>query len=206
VRSSVRALGDVSERLADPAPLVAEGEFRARTAVALVLRERAGDLELLMIRRALNEGDQWSGQIAFPGGRLDPGDAGPEAAAVRETLEEVGVDLAAATRLGRLDDLLGTVQSIVVSAFVYGVKGDPPLTPNYEVAEAFWLPLSECTNPARHIEDDFDYLGNLLHLPGLRASDAPEAPALWGLSYRFLEILMERLGRPIPTMPWDDGG
>jgi len=60
-------------------------------AVAVVFRIAAGDsLELLMIERASYEGDPWSGHIACPGGRMEPGDRDLEVTAVRETREETG--------------------------------------------------------------------------------------------------------------------
>jgi 8-oxo-dGTP pyrophosphatase MutT (NUDIX family) len=68
----------------------------ARAAVAVVLRERAGAIEILFIRRAEHPADPWSGQMAFPGGRAEPGDADPEATALREAAEEVGLDPSAA--------------------------------------------------------------------------------------------------------------
>lgn len=52
-----------------------------------------GDPEILFIKRAARKGDRWTGHIALPGGRRDPGDQDDSAAAVRETQEEVGVDL-----------------------------------------------------------------------------------------------------------------
>jgi 8-oxo-dGTP pyrophosphatase MutT (NUDIX family) len=52
-----------------------------------------GDAEILFIKRAGRVGDRWSGHTALPGGRRDPTDADDRAAAVRETKEEVGLDL-----------------------------------------------------------------------------------------------------------------
>ena len=61
----------------------------ARASVALIYRRTAGGkTELLFIRRAHRAGDPWSGHMAFPGGRLQPEDPTPRAAAERETLEE----------------------------------------------------------------------------------------------------------------------
>ena len=75
-------------------------------AVALVLREHASDLELLFIQRAKHPKDPWSGHMAFPGGRMDPGDPDGKGAARRETLEELALDLERdGELLGRLSDL-----------------------------------------------------------------------------------------------------
>ena len=78
---------------------------RRRAAVAVALHDASDGPEALFIERAERFGDPWSGQMAFPGGRVDPGDSGPRAAAERETLEEVGVDLSGAELLGRLGDI-----------------------------------------------------------------------------------------------------
>src|SRR5688572_15001632 len=76
-------------------------------AVAAILREVPGmsAAELFFIRRAEHPQDPWSGHIAFPGGRRDPGDPNLLATAMRETLEEVGIDLSRAKLLGRLPDV-----------------------------------------------------------------------------------------------------
>ncbi len=179
---------------------------RTQAAVALVVSEQDGDLALLFIERAHHEDDRWSGDIAFPGGRVDPEDAGPAATATRETLEEVGISLEGLAPIARLDDLVGFRESVLVSGFVYGVPGRPGLEPNHEVANAFWLPFGEIESAERQVTRAFDYRGSELVLPALRVDPARAGetpPVLWGLSYRFLEVLMERCGRPIPGMPWD---
>ncbi|HYN43940.1 MAG TPA: NUDIX domain-containing protein, partial [Thermoanaerobaculia bacterium] len=56
-----------------------------KAAVAVILRDGDGGVELLFIRRAEHPRDPWSGQMGLPGGRVDPGDASPLAAALRET-------------------------------------------------------------------------------------------------------------------------
>jgi 8-oxo-dGTP pyrophosphatase MutT (NUDIX family) len=74
-------------------------------AVAVILHDGDDGLETLFIHRAVRAGDTWSGQIAFPGGRREPGDGDLLVTAIRETHEEIGVALTAAERLGVLDDL-----------------------------------------------------------------------------------------------------
>ncbi len=199
--------GDIAAlraRMRAERPALVDEAVRHRASVALVLCEVAAEPSLLMIMRAANEADRWSGDIAFPGGRVADTDADPRATAERETHEEVGLRLEPAHYVGRLPDLLGNTESIVVSAFVYALPGGdapPPLTPNYEVAHAFWTPVADILDEANHVERDFRYLDRKLPLPGLRVLD-PEHPVLWGLSYRFLELLMARLGHSIPSMPW----
>src|SRR5688500_11808432 len=95
----------VRQALAGGSPDTTSGPAR-RAAVALVLRDGPQGLELLFIRRAEHPLDPWSGQIAFPGGRAEPGDADLRTTAIRETAEELGFDLAAdAEYLGHLDEV-----------------------------------------------------------------------------------------------------
>src|SRR5262249_51361103 len=115
-------------------------------AIALALRQsNDGEPELLMIKRAELEGDPWSGHIACPGGRMDPGDRDLEQTAIRETWEETGVDLARDGRvLGTLDDIsprTPTLPPIIIRPFVAVVKPDVEITQSAEVAEVFWVPL-----------------------------------------------------------------
>ena len=78
---------------------------KTRAAVAVVLGPTSEGLQLLFIERAQHPDDPWSGHIAFPGGRIEADDPSPRAAAERETLEEVGLDLSTAEYWGRVDDL-----------------------------------------------------------------------------------------------------
>ena len=133
---------DVRRSLAGHQPEIIPPGDRGHAAVALVVRPQGPDLEVLLIQRVEAKGDRWSGHIAFPGGRVGVEDAGPRQTAERETLEEVGLDLGRADHLGRLDDLAGGMAPIVVSGFVYAVREAPPLVLNFEVEQAFWLPIA----------------------------------------------------------------
>ena len=113
--------------------ITTDDSSRRLAAIALVLRPgeghaATGDPELLMIKRAEHEGDPWSGHIACPGGRMEPGDRDLGVTAVRETLEETGVDVARDGRLlGHLDDLFPrtpTLPPIVIRPYVALVRAD----------------------------------------------------------------------------------
>ena len=200
-----RTLDAIEARLAASSPVLDVKDVRMEAAVALVLREVDGDLEALFIRRAEHDDDPWSGDLAFPGGRLDPGDADAQAAAERESREELSLDLSGARRLGRISDVLGHAESIRVSAFVYGIEGDPKLVPNYEIAEAFWSPLAHSTAADRQEMRDFTYANVVSTLPTIRLLDDPRAPVLWGITYKFMDEFMTTIDRPIPFMPWVEG-
>jgi 8-oxo-dGTP pyrophosphatase MutT (NUDIX family) len=203
----VKTFDGVEARLAAAVPKIDANPVKMSASVALVLRETSSDLEALFIRRAEHADDPWSGHLAFPGGRLDDIDANARQAAERETIEEIGVDLADGSKvrcLGQLSDVLGHAESIRVSAYVYGIGGDPELQPNYEVHEAFWTPLHYCTDPGRQAVREFSYLDVSMPLPTLRLLEAEDAPVLWGITYKFMDEFMSNIGRPIPFMPWDE--
>jgi len=203
-----RTIAEVEARLASTTPWRDPKPTETRAAVALVLREiedaSGPDLAALFIRRAEHESDPWSGHLAFPGGRIDPEDEDARAAAERETLEEVALDLRAARPLGELSDVLGHAESIRVSAFVYGIDGEPDLRPNYEVGELFWSPLAHLADPSRQAPREFSYLEHSMSLPTVRLLEDERAPVLWGITYKFMDDFMQRIGRPIPTMPWEE--
>ena len=141
VESFRAALGDFQPRL------LPDVEGQTRAAVAAVLRPGEKGAEILFIHRSEDPRDPWSGHMAFPGGRVDPGDADPLAAAARETREEVGIDLhSIAEQIGRLSDVAaigrGRPLNMVIIPFVFAADSVPPLTPNHEVAAVVWVPAS----------------------------------------------------------------
>ncbi|MCM0084139.1 CoA pyrophosphatase [Geomonas sp. Red32] len=166
---------------------------RTHAAVALVLEETAKGLNLLLIERATNENDYWSGQIAFPGGRRETVDDCPQQTARRETREETGLDLGAASYLGRLSDFAPAGMKIVVSGFVYAIGHRSELTPDpEEIADAFWFPIDEIRNPARLTEVRCVFRERLRTFP---AVDVGKRQPLWGISYHLLRSLEKRVTR-----------
>jgi hypothetical protein len=143
--------------------------------------------------------------MAFPGGRVDR-DESPEQAAVRETFEEVGLSLAAAERLGRLDDLegrhAGRAAGMVISGFVYHMPEPGALVMQAsEVREAFWVPVRDLVEPARQVRRAFHGTGTF-EFPGIVVGE-PDRHVVWGLTYRFLEVFFRALGLPFPSA-WGD--
>ena len=158
-------------------------------AVAIALREGDDGPEALFIQRADRAGDTWSGQIAFPGGRREPSDPHLRATAIRETREEVGVDLTDAQRLGVLDDMYPRtpiLPPVVVRPFVFGLVDRPPLTLNDEVQDAFWLSLRALTAPG--VQRDV----TIQHLAPERVFPAYvlENRTIWGMTERILANLL----------------
>ena len=173
-----------------------------RAAVALLLHDSAEEEapRLLLIERARREGDPWSGDLAFPGGRMEPGDAGERAAGERETAEEIAVDLAAARFLGRLDDMSASLLPMTVAAFVYSVAEAAPapvLALSEEVREAFWVPLPDFFDRGRLREHRLRRGTDERRFPALDLL-GPGRPLLWGLSYRFTRSLGALVDEALP--------
>ena len=181
---------DLARALAGRAPLRVEGGA-PRASVALVLRDGEPDgLELLFIRRAEHEKDPWSGHMGFPGGRAEPGDRGPEATAVRVTLEETGLDLATeGERLGALDEVRalarGRPVDLVIAPFVFRLTQRRDGAPSHEVVSLHWLPLERLLAPGSRSTLPYQYEETVLDLPCLLI----DGLVIWGLTYRMFENL-----------------
>ena len=176
----MNAVERVAVALKDREPSILE-PVGSQAAVALMLREREG-LEVFVIKRADRVGDPWSGHMALPGGRREPYDEDAYATARRETLEEVGVDLAEGSLLGRLDDMgpRSAGRRLVVSTFVVALDAEPGRLDPQEVAEAFWVPVEKL------VEEDVEIAGFPGNWP---AFTYKERYVIWGLTHRILTQL-----------------
>jgi 8-oxo-dGTP pyrophosphatase MutT (NUDIX family) len=166
----------------------------ARASVAVVLHERAdGQVELLLIQRATRDTDPWSGHMAFPGGRRDPGDADVIVTATRETMEEVGVDLTRdAGVIGRLDELRAIARhrplDLVISPIVFALRAPVALQPSpREVESAIWVPLDHLASAAARTTYTRTLDDITSDFPALRF----EHYTIWGLTHRILDGFLE---------------
>ncbi len=121
-----------------------------RAAVLAPLQRKRDGWHLLLIRRSLREGDKHSGQVAFPGGRVEHSDVSSTAAALREAHEEIGLPPANVKILGRLPDYT-TITDYLVTP-VAGVVSSPfnPVLQPSEVSRLFSIPLDWLANPRNH--------------------------------------------------------
>ncbi len=189
----------IRRRLSEHDPTLAERRdpLAFEAAVALILHETADTgPEILFIERALREGDPWSGQMAFPGGRRDREDRDLERTAARETREEVGVVLGAP--LGQLDEFEGRrggrPQPLIVAPYVYALEERPAVVPNHEVSSTVWVPLRWILHPDSAVQYSLEreeYGGTF---PAIHY----ERYTIWGLTYRILSTFVEVLGRSLP--------
>ena len=187
-----RVRSALASRSHRPATLRGDERFAA---VAAVLRDRDGDAEVLLIRRAERVGDPWSGHMAFPGGRQDRSDPDLLHTALRETEEEVGLRLDGGRHLlGRLDDLPAVVRGqrvgLVIAPFVFAVERDPVLVPRAEeVDEVVWASLSALSRGVHDTRYAYQFEGRTIELNGF----AVGKHVVWGMTHRMLVALLGTL-------------
>jgi 8-oxo-dGTP pyrophosphatase MutT (NUDIX family) len=187
----------LAETLRTREPVRAADDDRAsRAAVALVHRlGAAGEVELLLVKRATYEGDPWSGHIALPGGRSEPGDPSLADTAVRETREETAIDLHASGRiLGALDEMHPRnplLPQVIISPFVAVVGGRPEPRLSPEIAEAFWVPLAALRDPGTRRDVELVVAGAARTVQSIQHG----GHTVWGVTHRILEHYLEVAGR-----------
>jgi 8-oxo-dGTP pyrophosphatase MutT (NUDIX family) len=200
---------ELRDSLAHHVPRELAETVATRAGVSLLLRDGEYGIELLFIHRAEDPRDPWSGQMAFPGGREEPDDLDLRATALRETVEEVGLDTSFAEDLGALDELLAVsrrgAESLSITPFAFRIPKPEhgQLTPNEEVQSLHWLPLDALFGDSLRSEIDYPHRGRSLRFPCFRIGER----VIWGLTYRIftnLQALVESTrsrGRPGVRVP-----
>jgi 8-oxo-dGTP pyrophosphatase MutT (NUDIX family) len=156
----------------------------------------ADDTEVLLIRRALRDGDPWSGHMAFPGGHQEPIDPDLRATAMRETLEEVGLDLREHEYLGQLDEFQalarGRAVSMIISPHLFALAPGPTdlrFRPNEEVAELVWGRIGRMMRGEVDAIKELEYDGERRRLPAFQIEDH----LVWGMTHSMLISLFTLL-------------
>jgi 8-oxo-dGTP pyrophosphatase MutT (NUDIX family) len=164
-----------------------DGAGGVRAAVMLCLRERDGELEVVLGRRTERSSDPWSGHISLPGGRLTTPDEPALDAAVRETMEEVGFDpLGDGRLLGALPAVHGRDRDVLVAPFASAITTDVEPDPSDEFQAAWWARIGDYREEVVHVRELPYPVPAFVGTGG----DAREA-VVWGMTYRLLESLRE---------------
>jgi 8-oxo-dGTP diphosphatase len=164
----------------------------SRAAVALI-RTRGPDPEFLLLRRATNPNDPWSGHFALPGGRWEPGDGDLLQTCMRETFEETGIRLESGQLVAALPIAIAgghMGRPMDVAPFLFEIPDKPDLALAAEEIAAFhWLQQSYLRDPANRHRAAMSLSHPDREFPCIRVGS--ETGAIWGFTYGVLETLWE---------------
>lgn len=172
----------------NPATALPEGRKLRDAAVLILLDEYNGEARVTLTKRASGL-KHHPGQIAFPGGKLDPTDESLEAAALREAQEEIGLPKGAAEIMGRMPTH-ETVTGFAVTPIVARQTASfTPRAEEGEVAEVFTVPLAHVLNPDRFVIEGRRWRGTRRHYYAV-----PYGPYyIWGATARILRALSDQV-------------
>ena len=204
----------VRRRLGERAPdsVAAPGVRRAAVLAPFVFK---GDRPHVLFTQRSMDVSTHKGQVSFPGGGIDPGDASPLAAALRETEEEIGVPARQIEVLGQIDDVATNAGTYIITPFAAILEdGAAHISSDYEVARILEVPLAYLMDAAQRQPDlkthHWQYvwqgiviwgatarmLNQLLHILGLQDPFEEDVRVLRALTdpddrVRFIELLLE---------------
>ena len=166
-------------------------EQGANAAVALLLKPRRGDFDLLLVKRVENPSDTWSGQMALPGGKREPEDASLRDTVVQETREETGVRLDGCRFLGVLDAVRSEPKpDFRILPFVVLLAEEPVLKLSKAELESYlWVPYEEVVGSRGVVKFSFG------KVPAYVLADA----VVWGITYRILSEFVSAVEKAAQT-------
>jgi 8-oxo-dGTP pyrophosphatase MutT (NUDIX family) len=180
-------LDDVLERITKHISIQEPTPRGLRFAAVSIIISDEETPRVLLIRRAEKEGDPWSGQVAFPGGKRQEGDATAKDTAIRETNEEVGIDLGeSASFLGYAPVTMTQTGTMVVVPSVFLLTRQVEVTPNEEVASYLWADLHGILSPEARSTYRVEYGGDDVELPAYAVGEY----VIWGLTHRILSSVL----------------
>lgn len=175
----------------NPTPAQPTPPALREAAVLIPLYERAGAVQLLFIKRTDRVGLH-KGEIGFPGGKLEPEDSGPLAAALREAEEELGILRHTVLPIGALPPVSTVVTSMLIHPFAGRIAAPPDLVPDpFEVAETIEVPLPILLDPATYHEEDWVIRGIQRRIFVYRHGPYD----IWGATGRIVQHFLTRLTR-----------
>ncbi len=162
------------------------GESDAGAAVSVLLKFEGHDLKLLLVKRAENPSDPWSGDMAFPGGKRHAKDRDLRETVSRETLEEIGIELCDCRFLGTLDIATSNVApTLGVLPFVFFCEEPPEIKLSEELVSYIWVSIRQLRRSK----------GVALVHKGTVSAFKIDGGVVWGLTYRMLENLLPILDK-----------
>jgi 8-oxo-dGTP pyrophosphatase MutT (NUDIX family) len=165
-----------------------EAELATNPAAVLVAITDRAEPGLILTQRNANLRSH-PGQVAFPGGRIDPGDDGPVSAALREAKEEIGLEPDAVDLVGMADPYR-TGSGYHITPVVGVVAADLPYHPaEAEVADVFEVPFAFVLDPANHVPVTAMWKGRERHFYEIIWQDR----RIWGATAAMLVNLSRRL-------------
>lgn len=177
---------------AEPTSLVPNS---VAAAVLLPLVEVGGDTNILLIKRPETMSTH-RGEIAFPGGKIEPAvDANVRAAALREAHEEIGLDPATVEIVARLSGVATAASRFTITPFVGFLARPPELVPNpAEVVSILQVPVSELMDASIYREERWDAFRPDMSVFFFELAEE----TIWGATARILTDLLTRLVSPVP--------
>ncbi len=159
------------------------------------------DLDVLLLARA-DTLRSHPGQVAFPGGRVDPDDDGPVGAALREAQEETGLDPAGVEVLGTLDPIPLAYSEHEVTPVLAWWRNPSPVgvVDEAESADVFRAPVADLLDPGNRGVTVIRRDGEEFRGPGFLVAHASGEHLVWGFTAMVLDALFDRLGW---TEQWD---
>ena len=163
------------------------------------------ELDVLLLRRSSTLSHH-PGQIAFPGGGVEPGDSSPFATAVREAAEETGLEPGGVTPLGPLATaLIPNSRNLVTPVLAWWHKASPLVPDGTETADVFRVPVGELLDPARRGVSILNHSGlnqSRTRFTGPMFVLGPQfgGHIVWGFTAMILSRVFDELGW---TIPWD---